>query len=97
MDAKAILVHHPTSVLVALFKLAIKTPCKDGSINPLCIKICEVLNGKGYDVANLDFNDGKPSSSNRSSHSNEKNGKHEKRTSKNGKRSGILRLTNPGC
>jgi len=65
-----ILFQQPTPVLIALFHSIPFT--KNGKVNPLSYYICEVLNSRGYDIQNLDFHDGKPSSSNRSSNCDEK-------------------------
>lgn len=55
MNVKVALVHQPTPVLVALFNSIAHKRLSDGNPSPLCVKICEILNGRGFDIKNLNF------------------------------------------
>lgn len=61
MNPTLTLSHQPVSVLVALFNAVAHKRLENGDVSPLCIKICELLNSRGYDIANLDFRSGRTS------------------------------------
>jgi len=55
MNPEVTLAKQPTNVLVALFNSIAKKKLDNGDVNPLCVKICKILNRRGYDINNLDF------------------------------------------
>ena len=55
MNPKLSLVSQPVPVLVALFNSIVYKRLSDGSVTPLCVKICEILNERGFDIQKLNF------------------------------------------
>ena len=58
MNPALTLSQQPVSVLVAIFNSVAYKRLKNGDVSPLCVKICELLNLRGYDIANLNFRGG---------------------------------------
>jgi len=57
MNSALTLVQQPTPVLAALFNRIVYKKNPDGSIKPVCIQICEILNKRGYDMKKLNYDD----------------------------------------
>ena len=73
MNPTTALAYQPTPVLVALFNSIAFKKLKTGDIDPACIKICKILNKRGYDINKLDYSPG-----NRKQDNSKKSGKNEK-------------------
>lgn len=81
MNPKLTLARQPVPVLVALFNSIAYKRLSDGSVTPLCVKICEILNERGFDIQKLNF---KGAKCNPSPTHNEKNKNPQRRIKKNG-------------